>query len=86
MAERSYPLACAAKFRYRQPDQKITLMQIDETTMKAVFDEPVRSVTCGQEAVIYDGDVLIGGGRIARVFRNGEDLMEKVRSQGYTAK
>ena len=86
MAERSYPLACAAKFRYRQPDQKITLMQIDETTMKAVFDEPVRSVTCGQEAVIYDGDVLIGGGRIAKVYRNGEDLMEKVRSQGYTAK
>ncbi len=82
MADRDLPLACAAKFRYRQPDQKVTVSRIDEDRMLVTFDEPVRSVTCGQEAVIYDQDVLIGGGKIEKVMKNGEDLMEKVREEG----
>ena len=81
MADRDLPLACAAKFRYRQPDQKVTVSRIDDR-MLVTFDEPVRSVTCGQEAVIYDQDVLIGGGKIEKVMKNGEDLMEKVREEG----
>lgn len=82
MAQREFPLHCAAKFRYRQPDQPITLYALENGRMKAVFDQPVRSVTCGQEAVIYDGDILIGGGRIEKVFKDGNDLMEAVREEG----
>jgi tRNA-specific 2-thiouridylase len=82
MADREYPLTCAAKFRYRQPDQPVTVRPLDENRMEVRFIKPVRSVTAGQEAVIYDGDTLIGGGRIASIFKEGEDLMAKVRQEG----
>lgn len=35
-----------------------------EDGFKVNFDEPVRAITPGQAAVIYDGDVVIGGGII----------------------
>ncbi len=84
MAERTLPLACAAKFRYRQPDQPVTIYPLDDNRIEVRFKEPVRSVTPGQEAVIYDGDILIGGGRIAGVYKNGSDLMKAVRAEGYS--
>ena len=33
---------------------------------RAITDEPVWAVAPGQAAVLYDGDVVLGGGRIAR--------------------
>ena len=84
-AKRGELFRCTAKYRYRQPDQGITLYQVDEDHMKAVFDKPVRSVTPGQEAVIYDGDVLIGGGRIEKVLKEENDLMALVRAEGAKA-
>lgn len=56
-----------AKFRYRQKDQHVELEMKDDTLIVRML-EPVKSVTLGQEAVFYDGDLLLGGGRIARVF------------------
>jgi tRNA-uridine 2-sulfurtransferase len=35
--------------------------------VKLVFDEPQFSVTPGQVAVWYDGDVVLGGGVIERL-------------------
>ena len=32
--------------------------------IKVIFDEPQRAVTPGQSAVFYDGEVVIGGGKI----------------------
>ncbi len=54
---------CTAKFRYRQADQGVTVHMHDE---KAIieFDKPQRAITPGQWAVLYDGDICLGGGPI----------------------
>lgn len=53
-----------AKIRYRQEEQWGTVTQLDEDTIQVVFDEPQRAVTKGQALVLYDGDVVVGGGTI----------------------
>ena len=52
------------KIRYHQPEQWAMVEQIDEDTLYIEFEEPQRSVTRGQAVVLYDGDVVIGGGTI----------------------
>ena len=32
--------------------------------LKVTFDEPQRAVTKGQSVVLYDGDLVLGGGKI----------------------
>lgn len=58
------PFRCAAKIRYRQKEQPATAYPAENGKMTVVFDEPQRAVTPGQAAVLYDGDVVIGGGTI----------------------
>ena len=53
-----------AKVRYRQQEQWATVTQTDEDTLKVDFDEPQRAVTKGQSVVLYDGDIVVGGGII----------------------
>ena len=45
---------------------------IDENTMKLIFLEPYKAVTPGQAAVLYDGDICLGGGLIDKVFYKGK--------------
>ena len=59
-----FPLKCTAKIRYRQPDQECTVEQIDEQNWRVKFLNPQRAVTPGQFIVLYDGEVVIGGGVI----------------------
>ena len=54
-----------AKVRYRHTEDWATVTQIDEDTLRVVFDEPQRAITKGQSVVLYDGDVVVGGGVIA---------------------
>ena len=58
------PLRVKAKIRYRQSEQAAVLTQLDEDTIRVVFDQPQRAVTKGQAAVFYDGDIVVGGGTI----------------------
>lgn len=59
------PIKAKAKVRYRQPEQPVTVHQIDTDMLHLSFDSPQKAITKGQSVVIYDGDVVIGGGTIA---------------------
>ena len=37
---------------------------LDNGNVKVTFDEPIRAITKGQSVVLYDGDVVLGGGAI----------------------
>ena len=56
---------CQVKARYRQKEQPARIIPIDEKTIKVIFNEPQRAITPGQAAVLYDGDIVLGGGTIA---------------------
>jgi tRNA-specific 2-thiouridylase len=56
--------AMAAKTRYRQADAAC-LLQSTPQGFGLRFDEPQWAVTPGQSAVLYDGEVCLGGGVIA---------------------
>ena len=58
------PLRVRAKTRYRQPEQPATVTPTGPDTVRVVFDELQRAVTPGQAVVLYDGDVVLGGGTI----------------------
>ncbi|MDG1462498.1 MAG: tRNA 2-thiouridine(34) synthase MnmA [Gammaproteobacteria bacterium] len=52
------------KTRYRQDDAAAQLEFSDNGTAKACFAQPQWSVTPGQYAVFYEGDICLGGGVI----------------------
>ena len=58
------PMKAKAKTRYNMKEQPCTVYQPDADTLKIVFDEPQRAITKGQAVVIYDGDIVVGGGTI----------------------
>ena len=57
--------ARAAKTRYRQADADCRFSTVDGTGFALVFEQPQWAVTPGQSAVLYDGDVCLGGGVIS---------------------
>ena len=59
-------IACHAKTRYRQPDQRCTVHPLGGDRIRIEFDEPQRAVTPGQYVVLYGGDECLGGGVISR--------------------
>jgi tRNA-specific 2-thiouridylase len=61
---------CAAKTRYRQQDAACTLAPgAAPGTWSLHFNQPQWAVTPGQSAVLYQGEVCLGGGVIASVVR-----------------
>ena len=55
----------AAKTRYRQADAACDLSRADDGAFNLNFSEAQWAVTPGQSAVLYDGDVCLGGGIIS---------------------
>jgi tRNA-specific 2-thiouridylase len=53
-----------AKTRYRQADAACTFAPT-AAGFRLEFEAPQWAVTAGQSAVLYDGDVCLGGGFIA---------------------
>ena len=55
----------AAKTRYRQADAPCDVTGVDAKTLQLRFPQAQWAVTPGQSAVLYQGDVCLGGGVIA---------------------
>ena len=64
-----FPFECGVKFRYRQKDVKAVITKINDEEYRIDFEEPQRAVTLGQVAVIYNGDICLGGGIIDKVIK-----------------
>ncbi len=57
--------AMAAKTRYRQSDAPCQLQDVTQQGFSLQFSQAQWAVTPGQSAVLYDGEVCLGGGVIA---------------------
>ena len=60
------PVRCAAKTRYSQVEAPCTAHPLPDGMLRVVFDQPQRAITAGQAVVLYDGDVVLGGGTIEK--------------------
>jgi tRNA-specific 2-thiouridylase len=63
-AELEKPLRVRVKTRYLQAEQDGVVEQTGPGSIRVDFDKPQRAVTPGQAVVLYDGDLVIGGGTI----------------------
>ena len=58
------PMRLKAKIRYRHPEQDAVAWQTEDGVLHVRFDKPQRAITRGQAVVLYDEDVVVGGGVI----------------------
>ncbi len=58
------PMRADVKIRYKSPAVAAMIYPMDDDKIRIVFDNPQKSVTPGQAAVFYDGDIVVGGGTI----------------------
>ncbi len=68
VAELDTPMRVSAKIRYRQPAQPAEAWMTEKGTLHVKFDVPQRAITRGQAVVLYQGETVVGGGTIQRVF------------------
>ncbi len=66
------PFECVAKFRYRQPDQAVTVYPGVDQTASVYFHQRQRAITPGQAVVLYEGERCLGGGTIDQVIKRWE--------------
>lgn len=55
---------CEVRFKHRQPLQKARATVLDNGNVRIVFQEKQRAIAEGQYAVVYYGDICLGGGVI----------------------
>lgn len=60
----SEQIKCKARVRYNMKEQPATAYILEDNKVKVVFDEPQRAITKGQAVVLYEDDVVLGGGTI----------------------
>lgn len=58
------PSKAQAKIRYKSKLTSCNIEIIDNNNLRIIFDEQVKSVTPGQSLVLYDNDIVLGGGII----------------------
>ena len=60
------PLRVEAKIRHNHQPAAATVHTLENGTVEVVFDHPQRAISPGQSVVFYSGEVVVGGGVIAR--------------------
>ncbi len=65
--ESTGPIAVKAKVRSRMAEQPATVYPEGNGSYRVEFVEPQRAITTGQAVVLYDGDLVLGGGTITEV-------------------
>ena len=58
------PMRVTVKTRYLQQEKPAWAVQTGPDEIRVEFDENQRAITPGQAAVLYDGDIVVGGGTI----------------------
>ena len=58
------PMRVTAKTRHSQSEQAATVYPEENGFARVEFDAPQRAVTPGQAVVLYDGNLVVGGGTI----------------------
>ncbi len=58
------PMQVTAKIRHRHEPASATVQQTGDDEITVTFDQPQRAITPGQAVVLYDGEVVVGGGWI----------------------
>ena len=61
------PMEVMAKARYRHIPQPATVYPDENGNARVVFHEPQRALTPGQSVVLYQDDLVIGGGIITQI-------------------
>lgn len=61
------PIRVTSKVRYRHVEQPATVYPEENGYARVEFDEPQRAITTGQAVVLYDGDLVVGGGTITEI-------------------
>ena len=59
---------CEVRIKHRQPLQRAHLSVLDNGDTRIVFNEKQRAIAEGQYAVVYYGDICLGGGAINHSF------------------
>ena len=67
--ELTEPIRVSAKARYNQPPQPATVYPEENGFARVVFDQPQRALTPGQAVVLYQDDMVVGGGTISEVIK-----------------
>lgn len=65
------PFRAQVKIRYKAQAVDATVTPIGQDRFSVAFDEPLRDIAPGQGAVVYNGDVCVGGG-VIEPFVSGE--------------
>ncbi len=69
-----------AQVRYKDEASDATVYHLGEGRFRLIFDRPKRAITPGQSVVMYDGELLVGGGVIEKVVDS--DLTANIPQRG----
>lgn len=68
---------CTVRIRHRQAEQKARAIVLPSGGMRIEFERAQRAIAIGQYAVVYVGDICLGGGVIERVMRSSSTPVQE---------